>query len=186
MDDTQERLSRALAGRYALEGQAGQGGMAAVYRATDLKHQRPVAIKVRRPELAATIGPERFLREIELSARLQHPHLVPLYDSGDAGAFNPWVTAPVRLELAWTMAHWPATREEGLRMLQYSFDTDLGSAPLLDYAPGRAYEAAGRRAEAVDAYGRFLRQWDKADSSAAPRVVQVREALTRLTGEPSR
>ncbi len=80
----QERLAKALAGRYTIDGKAGQGGMATVYRATDLKHHRPVALKVLRPELAATIGPERFLREIEVSARLQHPHIVPLYDSGDA------------------------------------------------------------------------------------------------------
>ncbi|HXI20577.1 MAG TPA: serine/threonine-protein kinase, partial [Gemmatimonadales bacterium] len=58
--------------------------MATVYRASDLKHHRPVAIKVLRPELAATIGSDRFLREIEMAARLQHPHIVPLYDSGSA------------------------------------------------------------------------------------------------------
>ena len=85
MNDLLQRLTSALAGRYAVEGLAGEGGMATVFRATDLKHHRPVAIKVLRPELAATIGPQRFLREIELSARLQHPHIVPLYDSGDAG-----------------------------------------------------------------------------------------------------
>ncbi|MEO8637189.1 MAG: serine/threonine-protein kinase [Gemmatimonadales bacterium] len=85
MDDLRTRLAAALADRYTLEGLAGQGGMATVYRARDLKHQRPVAIKVLRPELAASIGSERFLREIELSAQLQHPHIVPLYDSGDAG-----------------------------------------------------------------------------------------------------
>jgi len=85
MNDLLHRLTSALAGRYTVEGLAGEGGMATVFRATDLKHRRPVAIKVLRPELAATIGSERFLREIELSARLQHPHIVPLYDSGDAG-----------------------------------------------------------------------------------------------------
>ncbi|HSB55281.1 MAG TPA: serine/threonine-protein kinase, partial [Gemmatimonadales bacterium] len=87
MSDLKQRLTTALAGRYAVEGLAGEGGMATVFRATDIKHQRPVAIKVLRPELAATIGSERFLREIELSARLQHPHILPLYDSGDAGGF---------------------------------------------------------------------------------------------------
>lgn len=85
MNDLLQRLTAALAGRYSVEGLAGEGGMATVFRATDLKHHRPVAIKVLRPELAATIGSERFLQEIELSARLQHPHIVPLYDSGDAG-----------------------------------------------------------------------------------------------------
>lgn len=102
----------------------------------------------------------------------------------DVGTFSSFVTLPVRLELAWTMAHWPETREQGIRMLQYSFDTDFGTGPMLDYALGRAYEAAGRRAEAADAYSRFLRQWDKADSSAAPRIAEVREALIRLTAEP--
>ncbi len=84
MDPTGQRLAAALADRYTIEGMAGQGGMATVYRATDLKHHRAVAIKVLRSELAATIGSERFLQEIELSARLQHPHIVPLYDSGEA------------------------------------------------------------------------------------------------------
>jgi serine/threonine-protein kinase len=85
VDDTLSRLSAALKERYTILSQAGQGGMATVYKATDLKHRREVAIKVLRPELAATIGSERFLQEIDLSARLQHPHIVPLYDSGDAG-----------------------------------------------------------------------------------------------------
>jgi serine/threonine-protein kinase len=83
-DDLKGRLAEALRGRYRIEGLAGQGGMATVYRATDLKHGRAVAIKVLRPELAAVIGAERFLREIEVSARLQHPHIVPLFDSGEA------------------------------------------------------------------------------------------------------
>ncbi len=82
-----ERLATALADRYRLERELGQGGMATVYLALDLKHHRRVAIKVLRPELAAAIGPERFLREIETTASLRHPHIVPLYDSGDAGGF---------------------------------------------------------------------------------------------------
>ncbi|MBK8003593.1 MAG: protein kinase [Gemmatimonadetes bacterium] len=86
MSDTiLERLRAALGERYTIDRQVGQGGMATVYGATDRKHNRQVAIKVLRPELAATIGGDRFLREIEVSARLQHPHIVPLYDSGDAG-----------------------------------------------------------------------------------------------------
>jgi serine/threonine-protein kinase len=84
MDELLSRLTEALKGRYVVAGKAGQGGMATVYRATDLKHSRPVAIKVLRPELSQAIGGDRFLREIEVSARLQHPHIVPLYDSGDA------------------------------------------------------------------------------------------------------
>ncbi|MDH3457275.1 MAG: serine/threonine protein kinase, partial [Gemmatimonadota bacterium] len=80
----QDRLTTALADRYAIEQPLGEGGMALVYLARDLKHDRLVAIKVLRPELAASIGPERFLREIHVTAKLSHPHILPLYDSGDA------------------------------------------------------------------------------------------------------
>ena len=77
-----ERLWVALADRYAVERELGHGGMATVYLAQDLKHHRPVAIKVLRPELAEALGTERFLREIETTARLSHPHILPLHDSG--------------------------------------------------------------------------------------------------------
>jgi len=80
-----ESLRGALADRYAVERELGRGGMATVYLARDLKHGRPVAIKVLRPEIAAALGPERFLREIEVAARLTHPHILPLHDSGQAG-----------------------------------------------------------------------------------------------------
>jgi len=82
-----DRLQAALAQRYALERQLEEGGMALVYLARDLKHGRQVAVKVLMPELAATVGPERFLREIEIAAGLSHPHIVPLYDSGEAQGF---------------------------------------------------------------------------------------------------
>ncbi|MGD8700340.1 MAG: protein kinase, partial [Gemmatimonadales bacterium] len=78
-----QRLDRGLAGRYAIERQLGQGGMAIVYLAHDLRHDRRVALKVLRPELASDIGPDRFLREIKLAAGLTHPHILPLYDSGE-------------------------------------------------------------------------------------------------------
>jgi serine/threonine-protein kinase len=77
-------LGAALASRYRVERDIGEGGMATVFLATDLKHQRPVAIKVLRPELAHSLGPERFLREIEIAAKLQHPNILPVYDSGEA------------------------------------------------------------------------------------------------------
>jgi TolB-like protein/tetratricopeptide (TPR) repeat protein/tRNA A-37 threonylcarbamoyl transferase component Bud32 len=80
-----ERLRRALAERYRVGDEIGRGGMATVYRAHDLKHDRAVALKVLEPELAAALGTERFLREITLTARLDHPHILPLLDSGDAG-----------------------------------------------------------------------------------------------------
>jgi eukaryotic-like serine/threonine-protein kinase len=80
-----DRLSAALADRYRIERELGAGGMATVYLAEDLKHHRRVALKVLRPELAHALGPERFLREIETTAALHHPHILPLYDSGSAG-----------------------------------------------------------------------------------------------------
>ena len=79
------RLVAALSDRYAIERELGAGGMATVYLAQDLKHDRKVAIKVLRPELAAVIGAERFLSEIKTTANLQHPHILPLFDSGEAG-----------------------------------------------------------------------------------------------------
>ncbi len=81
------RLTSALAGRYAIERELGAGGMATVYLAQDMKHDRQVAVKVLKPELAAVIGGERFLKEIKVTANLQHPHILPLYDSGEADSF---------------------------------------------------------------------------------------------------
>jgi len=85
--DQLARLHAALADRYTIERELGRGGMAVVYLAEDLRHHRPVAIKVLKPELAAALGPERFLREIETAARLNHPHILPLHDSGEADGF---------------------------------------------------------------------------------------------------
>src|SRR3989441_3522410 len=79
-----ERLNAALAGRYAIERELGSGGMATVYVADDLKYHRTVAVKVLRPELASVLGPDRFLREVEIAAKLNHPHILALYDSGEA------------------------------------------------------------------------------------------------------
>jgi eukaryotic-like serine/threonine-protein kinase len=80
-----ERVQTSLADRYRIEREIGVGGMATVYLAEDLKHHRRVAIKVLNPDLAASLGAERFLREIETTANLRHPHILPLYDSGEAG-----------------------------------------------------------------------------------------------------
>jgi hypothetical protein len=85
MTDAVGQLRAALADRYAVERELGRGGLAAVYLATGLKHHRPVALKVLKPELAAALGPDRFLREIEVTAGLHHPHILPLYDSGRTG-----------------------------------------------------------------------------------------------------
>lgn len=87
MPDTFDRLKAALADRYAIERELGSGGMATVNLAEDLKLHRKVAVKVLRPDLAATLGPERFLREIEVAAQLHHPHILPLHDSGEADGF---------------------------------------------------------------------------------------------------
>jgi len=80
-------LSRALADRYRIERELGSGGMATVYLAEDLKHERQVAIKVLRPELAAVLGADRFVQEIKTTAQLSHPHILPLFDSGEAAGF---------------------------------------------------------------------------------------------------
>ena len=79
-------FANAIAGQYRIERELGSGGMATVYLAIDLKHQRRVAIKVLHPELGAWLGAERFLTEIRITARLQHPHILPLLDSGEASA----------------------------------------------------------------------------------------------------
>ena len=78
------KVRRVLADRYRIEQVIGEGGMATVFLAQDLKHRREVAVKVMRPELAATLGADRFLREVEIAAQLNHPHILPMYDSGEA------------------------------------------------------------------------------------------------------
>jgi serine/threonine protein kinase/Flp pilus assembly protein TadD len=92
MPDTSTRLAAALEGRYALQSELGRGGMATVYLAEDLKHGRKVAIKVLRPDLAASVDGERFLREIGIAAQLAHPNIVPLLDSGEAPGLLYFVT----------------------------------------------------------------------------------------------
>lgn len=86
MTDITAQLSAALAGRYRIERRLGEGGMATVYLAEDLRHGRKVALKVLRPELGVVIGGDRFLQEIRTTARLQHPHILPLYDSGNTAS----------------------------------------------------------------------------------------------------
>src|SRR5688572_6194326 len=91
-------LREGLRERYSFERELGRGGMATVYLARDLRHDRPVALKVLHPELAATLGPDRFQREIRLAARLQHPHILTVHDSGEipraGGAPLLWFTMP--------------------------------------------------------------------------------------------
>ena len=93
MTDPVARLRSALADRYRIERELGRGGMATVYLAQDLRRERPVALKVVHPDRAALLGTDRFLQEIKLTAKLRHPHILPLFDSGeDAGQL--WYTMP--------------------------------------------------------------------------------------------
>src|SRR3954463_3984609 len=98
MNDQLDRLGTALAGRYRLERELGRGGMATVYLADDLKHGRKVAIKVLRPELGSLLGPDRFHREIRVAAGLNHPHILPLHDSGEFAGLLFYVMPYVRGE----------------------------------------------------------------------------------------
>jgi len=136
MSDILGRLTAALAERYTVERELGEGGMATVYLAEDLKHRRKVAIKVLRPELAAVIGAERFLKEIETTASLQHPHILPLLDSGSApdpsGAFLYYVMPFVEGETLRDRI----TREKQLPVAEaVRLATEVASA--LDYAHRR-------------------------------------------------
>jgi serine/threonine-protein kinase len=126
---THERLTAALADRYRLERELGAGGMATVHLAHDLKHDRQVAIKVLRPELAAVIGAERFLSEIKTTANLQHPHILPLFDSGAADGFLFYVMPLVEGESLRERLH----REKQLPIVDaVRIATEIAGA--LDYA----------------------------------------------------
>ena len=98
MTEIASRLSAALGDRYAIERELGSGGMATVYLAEDRKHRRKVALKVFRPELAAVLGAERFLREIEIAAQIEHPHVLTLIDSGEADGLLYYVMPYVKGE----------------------------------------------------------------------------------------
>jgi serine/threonine-protein kinase len=127
-----DQLNTALSDRYVIERELGQGGMATVYLAEDQKHHRKVALKVLRPELAAVIGAERFLQEIEVTANLQHPNILPLYDSGEAGSFLYYVMPYVAGE---------TLRDKLAREKQLSLEDTLeiakGVASALQYAHER-------------------------------------------------
>jgi eukaryotic-like serine/threonine-protein kinase len=130
--DPLDRLKQALADRYTIERELGRGGMATVYLARDLKHDRLVAVKVLRPALAAVLGGERFLREIRLTAQLQHPHILSLLDSGEAAGFLYYVMPYIEGE---------SLRERLTRGGQLSVDETLRLtdqvAAALDYAHQR-------------------------------------------------
>ena len=129
MPDAATRLTTALAGRYRIERALGAGGMATVFLARDLKHDRDVALKVLRPELAAVLGAERFLQEIRISAKLDHPHILTLIDSGESEGFVWYVLPYVRGE----SLRQKLTREKQLSIEEaVRIATQVASA--LDYA----------------------------------------------------
>ena len=118
-----ERLTTALAERYRIERELGRGGMATVYLAEELKHGRRVALKVLRPEITPALGADRFHREVAIAARLQHPHIVGLFDSGVAEGMlwytMPWVDgeslrARLRREVQLKLTCWPSGRTRHL------------------------------------------------------------------------
>jgi serine/threonine-protein kinase len=127
--DQFDRLKTALADRYAIAEELGAGGMATVYLAEDLKHRRNVAVKVLRPELAAIIGAERFLKEIEVTANLQHPHILALHDSGEDDGFLYYVMPYVDGE----SLRDKLTREKQLGV-EETVELAKGVAAALDYA----------------------------------------------------
>ena len=131
-DDRISSLADALTERYRLERELGAGGMATVYLAEDVRHHRPVAIKVLHPELSAILGPDRFLKEIELTASLQHPHILPLFDSGSADGLLYYVMPLVDGETL-------RARLERERQLSVSDAVQIASevADALQYAHGR-------------------------------------------------
>ena len=166
--DALDRLKQALEQQYTIERELGRGGMATVWLAQDLRHRRPVALKVLHPELSAGLGPERFVREIHLAARLQHPHILPVFDSGstESGGLIPllWYTMPyvdgeslrTRLRHAGQMSMQDAVRiaREVGEALQYAHEQGVvhrdvkpenillsrGHALLADFGIARAFE----------------------------------------------
>jgi serine/threonine-protein kinase len=164
-----DQLTAALAERYHLERELGRGGMATVYLARDLRHKRLVALKVLHPELAATLGPERFQREIEISARLQHPHILTVHDSG-AVAGQLWFTMPyvegeslrdrLRRETQLPLVDALRIATDAARALQYAHEHDVihrdikpenllltrdGSILVADFGVGRVLSGVGEQ-----------------------------------------
>ena len=129
MSDMTERLARALAARYEIRGVLGVGGMATVFLAHDVKHDRKVAVKVLRPELAAVLGAERFLNEIKVTANLQHPNILALYDSGEADSFLYYVMPYIEGESLRAKLN----REKQLS-IEESIEVAKAVANALDYA----------------------------------------------------
>ena len=132
MPDLLDRLKHALADRYTIERELGAGGMATVYLAEDLKHHRKVAVKVLRPEVAATVGPDRFLREIAVAAQLEHTHILTLIDSGESEGFLYYVMPVVEGESLRDRLH----REKQLPVEEALEMMTINAADLLDVNTG--------------------------------------------------
>jgi serine/threonine protein kinase/Flp pilus assembly protein TadD len=124
-----DRLENALSDKYEIERELGRGGMATVYLARDRKHDRAVALKVLHPELSSSLGPDRFLREIKVAARLNHPHILPLHDSGEASGFLYYVMPYVEGESLRSRMN-----REGKIPLDEALYLARGIAGALDYA----------------------------------------------------
>ena len=173
--DQASRIAAALADRYRLERELGQGGMATVYLAEDLKHRRRVAVKVLRPELAESIGGARFLREIEIAAQLTHPHILPLHDSGEAGGFlyyvMPYVEGePLRAKLARDGALVPADAARYLREV----------ADALAYAHSRGVVHRDIKPENVMVSGRHVMVMDFGIAKAVSEAADSAQGLTTV------
>jgi len=153
------RLNSALAGRYDVERELGEGGMATVYLARDDRHDRPVALKVLKPELAAAVGPERFLAEIKTTATLQHPHILPLFDSGQADGLLYYVMPYVEGESVRERIgqEGPLPVDDALRIVTQCGDAlhhaheqgnvllSAGHAVVADFGVARALEASAHK-----------------------------------------
>jgi len=167
MSDTIDQLNSAFAGRYVIRRELGTGGMATVFLADDLRHRRQVAIKVLHRELAALVGPERFLREIEIAAKLNHPHILPVHESGAARGL-PYYVMP--------LAEGNSLRERLAREKQLPVADALAIArevaDALDYAHRHGIVHRDIKPERPAPGGqRFLVSEDVAQVNAAPVVL---------------
>jgi hypothetical protein len=142
-----DRLNSALTNRYRIERELGAGGMATVYLAQDLRHERQVALKVLKPELGAVLGVERFLSEIKVTANLQHPNLLPLFDSGEADGLLFYVMPYVQGE---SLRH----RIDREKQLPIDETVRIGSPPLLPDQPAWRPPLPTRRPAAIPRRGR--------------------------------
>jgi serine/threonine-protein kinase len=155
MSDDTARLSEVFAGTYDIDREVGRGGMATVYLATDVKHDRPVALKILRPELTLALGGDRFPREIQIVAQLSHPHILPLHDSGERGGFLYYVMPYVEGE-----SLRGRLRSEGKLSVEESIRILREVADALAYAHGRGIVHRDIKPENVMLSGRHAHVMD--------------------------